>query len=329
MNKIIINMVIFISLLINNFLAIPIYIFSILKKRESPFLIGIFFGVLGYYFRPYNDEYDIARYYSFFSDINLREWTFLYQKDIYAEYMVKFLLKYNLPKYFLGFSSAFLVYYFFFSSLRVILSKTEKDKRYFWYYFVFFITIPIIGYTGIRFYPAVAVFIYSLVLSIQKNKKYIFFMIVAISIHSSILLGVLIFFLNKFILKKIKYDFFKVLFVCSIIISFLLTSNNLKKIVEMINNLGIVYISQEYIFGKWGINYLSDFSLFSKIKNIIFLYYKLLIIIIYIFLSEEKNEIKKYIILLGSICCIFFKFQTLFDRYFYITLFLILIVSIR
>lgn len=329
MNKLEINnILIFMGILINNFLAIPFFIVSIIRKKESPFLIGLFFAVLGYYFRPYTEEYDIARYYLMFEDRILRESTFLYHKDIYAEYIIKFLLKWNLPKYFLGFTSAFVVYYFSFKSLKIILEKSNKP-HYLKYYIFYYISIPIIGYTGIRFLPAASIFIYSLVLKYIKNdKKYIFYMLSSCFFHSAMFLLVVLFYFNKYILNKIKIKIWKIILIISIIIGFSLNTEILLLIIKYINQLGYIYISSDYLYGKWGIDYLKEFKGLSFYKNLfLFIFERSLIIFFLLIVSTNKKKIKKFLFLLGSFCLSAMKFATIFGRYFQIFFFLSLLIS--
>ena len=63
-----VNIVSFSMMFINVFLSLPILIISIYKKKESIFLISLFLAVLGFFFVPANESYDIARYYQTFID---------------------------------------------------------------------------------------------------------------------------------------------------------------------------------------------------------------------------------------------------------------------
>lgn len=208
------NLITVMLIFLNNFLGLPMILFNIYKKKESVFLIALFMGILGYYFIPSNADYGIARYYSMFSDKILRENTFMYQKDIYAEILINFLIKYNLSKNLLGFSSAFISYYFLMKSLFIVMKqKNIENKKYFMFFSLFFISIPIIEYTGIRFLPAVSIFVYSIILKNKKNKKiYIIFMISSIFFHSSMVLLIFLFLINEIIGQKIDIKIYKLFF---------------------------------------------------------------------------------------------------------------------
>lgn len=315
-------------MLFNNILALPLILLNIRKKKESILIISLFFAVLGFYFRPYIEEYDIARYYSMFSDIKLREESFLYQKDLYAEYMIKFLLNTNLPKYFLGFTSAFITYYFFFKSLKIILEKSNKFY-YLKYYIFYYISIPIIGYTGIRFFPAAPIFIYSLILKyIKNNKKYIFYMFISCFFHSSMFLLVVLFYFNEHILKRMKLKVYKGILIISIFLGILLNTEILLIIIKKINSIGYIYVSEGYLYGKWGIDYLKEFKGISFYKNLfLFIFERSIIILFFLLIETNKKSIKKYLFLLGSFCLFVMKFATIFERYFKIFFFLSLLIS--
>lgn len=314
-------------MLINNVVALSLILISIMKKKESIFIIALFFAVLGYYFRPYTEEYDIARYYLMFEDKLLRESTFLYHKDIYAEYIIKFLLKWNLPKYFLGFTSAFIVYYFSFKSLKIILEKSNK-AYYLRYYIFYYMSIPIIGYTGIRFLPAASIFIYSLILKyINNDKKYFFYMFGSCFFHSAMILLIILFYFNEYLLRKLSLKIYKIILIISIILGFLLNTEILSIIIKKVNELGFIYIDNNYLYGKWGVGYLKQFKGLSYYKNLFLFVLDKSIVFLYFFLNKRKNNTKKFLYLLGSFCLLTMKFATIFERYFKIFFFSALLIS--
>lgn len=328
------NLITGILIFLNNFLGIPVILFNIYKKKESVFFIALFMGVLGYYFIPSNADYDIARYYSMFSDKTLRENTFIYQKDIYAEILINFLIKYNLSKNLLSFSSAFISYYFLIKSLFVVMKqKNIENKKYFMFFSLFFISIPIIEYTGIRFLPAVSIFIYSLILKYRKNKKtYIIFMISSIFFHSSMILLILLFLVNEIIGQKIDIKIYKLFFLISLFLGIILNANRLDNIIKLINKLGYIYLSPAYITGKWGAGYLKRLKILEGLyyyRQIVLLNLKKIVIVAYFLLIKKDNkQIDKYICMLGIVCMSISLFQTPFERYFKVFFFLIIIFNV-
>ena len=146
---------------INIFLAIPFAVFNIhiQKNKKSYLLLSILIAGVAWYFIPSTEDYDIARYYRSFSNEKLFLATIDYQRDFYTEYFIKFLKKFDLNPKFLAFTSAFITYYFAFKCLI----KIKQDKLIVYYLGYVFISIPIIGYTGIRFVPAISILVYGLI----------------------------------------------------------------------------------------------------------------------------------------------------------------------
>lgn len=328
------NLITVILIFLNNFLGLPMILFNIYKKKESVFLIALFMGILGYYFTPSNADYDIARYYSMFSDKTLRENTFMYQKDIYAEILINFLIKYDLSKNLLGFSSAFISYYFLMKSLFIVMKqKNIENKKYFMFFSLFFISIPIIEYTGIRFLPAVSLFVYSIILKNKKNKKiYIIFMISSIFFHSSMVLLIFLFLINEIIEQKIDIKIYKLFFFISLFLGIILNADILGNIIKLINELGYIYLSPAYITGKWGEGYLKRLKMLEGLyyyRQMVLLSLKKIVIVAYFLLIKKNNKkIDKYICMLGILCMSISLFQTPFERYFRVFFFLTIIFNV-
>lgn len=274
-------------------------------------------------------NYDIARYYLMFSDKTLRKNTFIYQKDIYAEILMNFLIKYDLSKNLLSFSSAFISYYFLMKSLFIVMKqKNIKNKKYF-----IFLSIPIIEYTGIRFLPAVSIFVYSIILKYKKNKKaYIVFMISSIFFHSSMILLILLFLINEIIGQKINIKIYKLFFLISLFLGIILNADILDNIIKLINKLGYIYFSPAYTTGNWEVGYLKRLKLLEGLyyyRQMILLNLKKIVIVAYFLLIKKNNkQIDKYFCMLGILCMSISLFQTPFERYFRVFFFLIIIFNV-
>lgn len=318
-----INIFSFVLMLVNAFLALPILLLNIYKKKESLLLISLFLAMLGFFFVPATENYDIARYYQMFENEVLRKSAFNYQNDFYAEYLIKFLIYFNLPKNFLAFTSAFISYYFLLKCYVITLDKDKKNVTNFSYMFLFsftYISIPIIGYTGIRFLPALAIFAFG-VLS-KKRWTQLLFPIIAILIHSSFVLCTFLFYFCIFFCrKKIKVYIFFIVF--SFILGILLNEKVILEVIKEVNRLNIIYISpNNYILGEWGTKFIeSRISTTSKIINYIFLGLRVFILI-YLNISFYKIKFNKknfilnnFILALSCFCLIFYRYFTIFERF--------------
>ena len=316
-----INIFSFVLMFINIFLSLPILILNIYRKKESIFLISLFLAILGFYFIPATEGYDIANYYKIFDNQSLQENMSNYHNDFYAEYLIKFLIYMNLPKNFLAFTSAFISYYFLLKSYTIVINKNNISKiSYIFLFFFTYISIPIIGYTGVRFLPATAIFTFA----VLNKKKWIrlFFPIVSILIHSSFLLCTFLFYFCIFFCRKKRrlYIFF---IIFSFILGILLNEKVILEIIRKINELDVIYISPgTYISGKWGAGFIeSRGSYISKVTNYIFWGLKILLlvysnILFYRIKFNQKNFVlNNFILSLSCFCLIFYRYFTIFDRF--------------
>ena len=297
---------------INIFLAIPFAVFNIhiQKNKKSYLLLSILIAGVAWYFIPSTEDYDIARYYRSFSNEKLFLATIDYQRDFYTEYFIKFLKKFDLNPKFLAFTSAFITYYFAFKCLI----KIKQDKLIVYYLGYVFISIPIIGYTGIRFVPAISILVYGLI------RKKLFWMILASLVHSSCWAIVLLYSILKLININFGNIFSKIgLFFC-LIISKYLTLEKWVMIVKYINTFNLIYLTPNYILGKWGMQYLETRGSFiSKLVNITIIEFGILIIIFYsLFIYYKRKDIFLYI--LGLSIILFKDIYVLYERYVYIFL---------
>lgn len=327
-----INAVSFIMMFINIFLSLPILILNIYKKKESIFLISLFLAVLGFFFVPANEKYDIARYYQTFIDEEYRKIFFETQGGVLAEYLVNILIYFKLPHNFLPFISAFVSYYFLLKTFQKSLDKNKLSNLiYLILFFISYISIPIIGYTGIRFLPAIAIFIYGVI--VEKNKYFrLFLFVICVFLHTSVLIPVLIFYFCVLILKKeIKYT--SVLIFISILFGILLTPDNLLKIINSINELNIIYIHLGYVLGKWGMGFIeAKPTLISKLTNYTLLYLRFIIVFyfnIFMYEKNKKNNFVKenFILLFSCFCFVLYRYFIFWERYTNILIFIIYFIS--
>lgn len=309
-----INYITLVVMCINNFLAFPMIIFNILKKKkESIFLIGLYFGILGFYYQGTTGTSDIERYYTMI-DNGIVSWKqfFLSDKDFYAKFLSLFIIKNNLPKNLLGMASGFLSYYFLYSSLKILLDKYRIKNRL-KYYVILFIITPIIEYTGIRFLPAVAVFLYGYLLKteLDKNKGYIY-MVSSIFIHYSMILSFFLFVFSKIGKKYLKN---RKMINYILIISFIVGIIGSIKLIIMLTmifpleyrNIILAYTTSG---GNWGIDYGKQFNFIGKLFNVYFFpnFIKLNIIFYTIAIFRKKEKKDLFICLLIS-----FYFITMYD----------------
>lgn len=318
----------------NNFLAIPFLIVDILKKRNVAINFGVLFFVFGYFYRPLNEKTDLFRYYELFNQNKvIREALFNYQKDIYAEYMINFLIKNNLPKYFLAAISAFITYYFLFKTLELIITRIKLKGVYrVICYIITYLSFSIIGYTGIRFYPAMSLMAYSIIATYKLRKKvYILLALLATMIHSSMVVPlVLLVLIELKFLYRVNIKIMKLFILISSVLGKLISVRLLSEIATIINqNINLIKISESYISGRWGIEFISHYNIIGKIVKYYFPFWTFIIIfLLYGIFLLEKNKIDYFIAYIIMFCFMLQNFQTIFFRYSRLTILLIITLTI-
>lgn len=317
------NTIIILVYFINIFLALPLIILSILKKKESIFVIGIFFMIIGFYFEFFDKRGDIGFYYSLFDkEYLIRKWELNYQKDYYAKYLIEMLIYFKLPKNLLGGLSAFLTYYYLFKSLFLVMGNRYRGKLRLGIYLIYFMIIPIVGYTGIRYLPSVAMMCYAIILKCKLNsKKYLIYVILSSCIHVSMVFpGIILIMIGKLRLnlKQIKLFLF-ILWIVGIVID----TKVILILIQKINSYKLIRISPIYITGEWGENYFSQFNVVGKIIETLKLLFSKIIVILYCIFGIKLNKFDIFLFPILGICLLFSRYQTIFSRYFL----LILIIS--
>ena len=319
-------------LFFNNFLCFFSILYDIYKKKWSPIILSMFMGILAYYFIPFINS-DLYRYYQLFDNSFQRDIIFRQQKDYFAKTLILFIISNDISRNFLAFFTSIFCYYFFFKSLhKIIQSRKINSRKYYFYFISYFITIPLTCYQGIRFYPAVSLFVFSIILNLTSNKNYyLFFMLLSILIHISMIFPICIFILYTMLKNKMNKKQFKYMLLGAFICGIFINADIIKKIYTSFYNIlsfiPMNYI-EEYIGGKFGVNSFKNLSIQGIIAHCILQILKTSFLFIYVFFNKNKNIINKYIYLLIFFSLFFIKFRTIYDRFFYWNIYLMLLISI-
>lgn len=154
-----------------------------------------------------------------------------------------------------------------FKSFNIAVESINLSKKQFFIYFIiFFINIPIIGFTGIRFLPAISIFVYGFIGYYKKNRKrYLFYIFISPMFHFAMwtIVGL---FLVSLITPKIFMNRMKIFG----IIIFLVGNFNLDELIIVfirhINEIYPLFNQGTYILSeKYGTRY----GLHSNILGII------------------------------------------------------------
>lgn len=303
-------------LMINALIGFPLILINALKKSKYlSIFIGIFAFIMGYFFVPSNETYDIYRHYWNFENLTSKE-SFLawYSHDYYLQYLILFLRKWKLDSNFLGAISCFLLYYFLVKSFMVLkkYKKLNASNTIFWFVLVI-LSIPLISFSGLRYYTALAIYIFGVIKLIYERKKIGFLYLLSSSlIHFSMIVILCIALIYFLIQKKINIRSLKIL----VLICFVIGNLNLieisKNLVEIINSYGIVYFNSAYIDGKWGANYGMDHNFIGRLMINIRFSLRKIIALYYCFVKIKVNseKLKKLIFILISYVFLLQKFAT-------------------
>lgn len=323
------NFLIFSLMFFNIFLSLPFILIKISKRRESVFLIALFLGILGFYFRPTGG--DLFRYYNAFNSLESINHFFLNTKDLYAKFLMVLINELEISKYTLGLVSAFITYYFSLKAFFIELKNKKVKKYYFLFFIIFFLHIPVTGYTGVRFYPAVSIFTYGIILYFKKEKKSILYFLIAVLIHFSMIIPLSLLLLYRILKRYFTISFLKKLVLFSFVLGLFLSESFISSIVQALNQ---VFFKKEffnlvYIGGEWGIKYIQKFSTIGYIDFLFQLALKKISLLFYLFTLDKNDKRVRYILLLVSLVLILQNFKTPFERYFYIVYPLIIISNIK
>lgn len=323
------NYLIFSLMFFNIFLSLPFILIRVFKRKESVFLIALFISVLGFYFRPIGG--DLFRYYNAFNSVDSINFFFLNTRDLYAKFLVSFIYEAGLSKYTLGLISAFITYYFSLKAFFIELKEKKIKKWYFLFFIIFFLHIPVTGYTGVRFYPAVSVFTYGIILYFNKEKKGFVYLLLSMLIHFSMSIPVFLLIFYIILKRRFTVSFLKKLALISLVLGLVLNENIILNITQILNQVffGKEFFSLSYIGGEWGVEYVQKFNTIGYIDFFIQLTLKKLTLVFYLLTLDEKDKRVKYILLLVILTLVLQNFKTPFERYFYIVFPLIIISNIK
>lgn len=296
-----------------------IIINALKKSKYMAFFIGIFAFIIGYFFIPSNNSYDIYGHYRNFEALSSESIKLLYSKDYYLRYLFLFLKKWNIAPNFAGAISCFLLYYFLTKSF-MILKKYEKLNAaniVFWLA-VIILSIPLISFSGLRYYTALIFYIFGVIKLIYERKKIgVLFLMISPLIHFGVGILTVITLIYLLILEKISIRSLKILVFICFIIGNLNLIEILKNIIEIINSFGIVYFNTySYIDGKWGMNYGTDQNIIGRLVDGIRFNLRKIIMLYYSFIKIKINseKLKRLILVLISYTFLVQKFIVPYGR---------------
>lgn len=320
----------FLSFVINVLLTLPFLSKLIqIRSRYFPVLCALFLGVLGFFFIPHM-EGDYTRIISRVNYLDPK--IIITQPDLFLPVLIYIISILKLPKQVIGSISVFILYYYTLKSLLIVIkNKNMINKNFLLIVIIYFFSIPILLFTGVRFSTALSLYIYGIViLWFEENKlKSLLFLLFSVCTHFSFYFPAIltIIFLKKYNLKMLKVFLF-----LNIILGIILSPENILYLSHIINEIfNINLIADLYITGEWGGSFLVNKSILSK-----FVYYlnrllQIFILLYYNFCLNFINskKLKKFICFLtGPMYFFMIHYKSPSFRYFIVILLLIILETV-
>jgi len=308
---------------ISPFIAIPIIIFGVVNKsRFSLILLVLLFGVVSYIYIP-NLSDDRARYFELYDNfkdgtfVQLFAYLMLTGQDFILQSIFYFASQINLPPQFVfAFTTIVTVSFimYIYKKITLVANSTTPQLRFIAIIFLC-LAIPYIDLlSGTRFMFAASFVLMAFYKGlIERNKVAILFLLLAVCIHFSVFIFVLIFILLYFFPNKDKL--YKFLFV----LSFLFVLIPIDFFISFFNSLsisgGLKMKIEAYIGGDDFIKKGIEESYLQKIMFFLSLTWIFGIYLYTYFKIKSKSFFKNIVFLTATVNNIFFSEPTIFFRY--------------
>lgn len=323
------NIIKILLLVFNFFILFPYILYKYKKSTSIALEVGLFFGIIGFYFIP-PKSYDLYRYFNIFDDPKGME--YLYKNKIYIKFLVTLIDKLNISKHFISSISAVIQYYFLFKCFMLLDNKNKGMKNF----LLILIFYQPLLFTGVRFGPAVSVFTYGTIMNIKNYKRGYVYILLSFFIHYALFIPAFIFIILKLLFKNVSLKQIKKIFLLNTIFLIYDFGKCIKGLLELMKRI-FVALSLNIETIQNSLFYLKDKKL--EINSGLFYNFNLYIsltIILYFCLrinnSNKKSEqiiFLKYILLLASFCIGIFSYSGLYFRYFIILNLLIILYLIK
>lgn len=295
------------------------------RKRYAFTLISLFMGIVAFLISPTGDLY---RHYVDYVEFKSMPW-----HDFFMLLPLKFDLvlytitisfaKIGIPFEFIRFIFVFLSYEIVFYIFRDIIRRNENISRYNYIYvfFIFFFQVLFIGVAiGLRFGLSVYIILLAIYKIYVQNKNGWFYIFLGCITHFSMILIPILILIEKRINIKIKpFHIFIAIcfaFVGTEIITGIITILPLN---SFIKDKLLVYVS-----GYWGGEFLADHSFLYKISRF-FNHIAIYPLLFSLFILKGKTKIRNISLILSIFLLIVFSIATLYYRYVWLILYVILI----
>lgn len=323
--------------LLSPVLSIPFILNGIYNKnKRSVFLFVILVGIISFSYIPSitNDKADYYYLYQDFSTYSFadfREYILLYKVDFIFYFFIYIFALINIPLHFLFlivtvFTVA--IYFKLFLELAKCL-PTLKNSLFFIYFLLFLFSLsPPNLLSGVRYFMAISIVLNSFVNYILFKKNFLhclLLLILAALTHFSTLVFIPVFLLIS--LKPKSNKFYRSIFLISFLFvliprSFLLDQLSNISLFDTLDSKVQSYLGEKdaiensLLIGNWN----NASKIFLNTLWVFILYF-------YLIITRKKNSpIKNLLLLVLSVCNIFYSAPTIYQRYQILALILFIIL---
>lgn len=317
---------------INIFFSIPFLVVKILKKEKVTLLIALFFGIFAYFsLITKNSTHDLKSYYDLYETLGFYSKENFLQQKLYIVTFFTILDSLSLPKEMIPFITNFIIYFLMGKVYEKNSIFLKESKYYLFYFTLYFFLIPFSIFLGVRYFTAVSIFIYGLLIPKNKFNK-IFIMSISIIVHYTMMIPLFIYFFSEIFKINLKSKKLKIILIITLILGWYGIDTIIISIYEKLN-LNPMTI-KVYILGKWGGEYWERLHGLRLYIYLLEQYLSLIYLFTIVYLLSYKkyrnfDYLERNFIYISLFCILVQNYRTLFDRFFIYTFILSFITIVR
>jgi len=250
-----------------------IFLFFI-EKRYRKFILLITLAIVTFFLSS-----KIPTYYDLINYKNMFEWVDINNIGIYPE--IGFVGIASLLKW-MGLNFYSLTMIFYGSMFYFLYKGINNFTKYYETSFLIFLLFPIFflsDYIALRQALAIALFFYTISLFLIGEKKFIYFLLLSLTVHYSVLLAYVIFFIfNKYISKRFNLYFYILIITTTFFTAFFIKNI----LLNMLTILPFVSTYSHYLLGEFQLNIA---------RTIVYISFYFFILFLFISYKDKNNSL--------------------------------------
>jgi len=258
------------------YIALEFLFISVLfiEKKYRKFILLIILAIVTFFLST-----KIPTYYDLINYRNMFEWVNINHIGIYPE--IGFIFIASLLKW-MGLSFYSLTMIFYGSMFYFLYKGIRNFTKYYEFSFLLFLLFPIFflsDYIALRQALAIAMFFYTVSLYLKKEKIFLLFLLLSLTIHYSVFLAYIIFFSFRKILHKRFYFLIYVFIIAFSFIGAFFIKNILSSLLSL---LPLLSNYSHYLSGEFDINIM---------RTIVYIGFYFFILFLFVHYKDKNNLI--------------------------------------